>query len=125
VYSPGLCKNHENYIGVVIMCDIKKLETEGVMLRNQIIFGSIAQTIGDNLGIHQIFGIQQKYWIFNWIFIKTLNRIVIDFGVIESTIFVMLAQKDLKYFSMNLILNYTIFNHTKSYLMKMFTKNVL
>jgi hypothetical protein len=107
------------------MCDIKKLETEGVMLRNQIIFGSIAQTIGDNLGIHQIFGIQQKYWIFNWIFIKTLNRIVIDFGVIESTIFVMLAQKDLKYFSMNLILNYTIFNHTKSYLMKMFTKNVL
>jgi hypothetical protein len=44
----------------VIMCDIKKLETEGVMLRNQIVFGSIAQTIGDNLGIHQIFGIQQK-----------------------------------------------------------------
>jgi hypothetical protein len=44
------------------MADIKKLETTGLNFDiNNKLRGSIAQGIGDNLGIHQIFGLQQKF----------------------------------------------------------------
>ena len=45
----------------LIMTDIQKLESEGICVDQQLIIGGIAQCIGDNLGIHQIFGLQQKY----------------------------------------------------------------
>ncbi len=45
----------------LIMTDIKKLESEGICVNQQLIFGVIAQCIGDNLGIHQIFALQHMY----------------------------------------------------------------
>ena len=45
-----------NRILSVIMRDIKKIETIGIKIEAEIFFGTIAQCMGDNLGIHQIFG---------------------------------------------------------------------
>jgi hypothetical protein len=53
-----------NSVLELIMIDIKKLESVGICVEQQLYFGGIAQCIGDNLVIHQIFGLQQKY-LFN------------------------------------------------------------
>jgi hypothetical protein len=45
------------------MADLKKLETKSICINDQVYNGSIAQCIGDNLGLHQIFGLQQMFFI--------------------------------------------------------------
>ncbi len=51
-----------NKVLEIIMADIKKIEKVGFKLGSEVYYGSIAQCIGDNLGIHQIFGIKQIFW---------------------------------------------------------------
>ena len=49
-----------NNVLQLIINDIKKLELTGIRIDQELFYGSLAQCIGDNLGIHQIFGLQQK-----------------------------------------------------------------
>ena len=49
-----------NNVLQLIINDIKKLELTGIRIDQELFYGSLAQCIGDNLGIHQIFGMPQK-----------------------------------------------------------------
>jgi hypothetical protein len=50
-----------NKVLEMIRFDIKNLETNGIKIETDIFRASIAQCIGDNLAIHQLFGQKQSY----------------------------------------------------------------
>ena len=66
IFLVAICHSNDlktfgyNKILHIIIEDIKKLEKIGIQIDEEVFFGSIAQCLGDNLGIHQIFGIQQR-----------------------------------------------------------------
>lgn len=49
-----------NQVLTLIISDVRKLETIGIKVGSDTLYGSIAQCLGDNLGLHQIFGINQR-----------------------------------------------------------------
>jgi hypothetical protein len=51
-----------NAILDIIMADVRRIETISFKVDSEVYLGSIAQCIGDNLGIHQIFGLKQRFW---------------------------------------------------------------
>jgi hypothetical protein len=57
-YAGDLKKYGINRVLDRIMIDIKQLETTGIKVNNETYFASIAQVSGDNLGIHQMFGLK-------------------------------------------------------------------
>ena len=57
-YASDLKKYGINRVLDRIMIDIKQLETTGIKVNNETYFASIAQVSGDNLGIHQMFGLK-------------------------------------------------------------------
>ena len=59
-HSEDLKKFGYNAVLELIMRDVKKLENKGILIQDKVFRASIAQCVGDNLGIHQIFGLQQK-----------------------------------------------------------------
>ena len=59
-HSDDLKKFGYNKVLDLIIRDIKQIENIGIKIDLETYFGTIAQCLGDNLGIHQIFGIQQK-----------------------------------------------------------------
>ena len=73
IFLVAICHSNDlktfgyNKILHIIIEDIKKLEKIGIQIDEEVFFGSIAQCLGDNLGIHQIFGIQQRL---NFFYIK-------------------------------------------------------
>jgi hypothetical protein len=56
-FSDDIKKNGNDPILKSIVQEVKILETQGVLINNTKYYGSIYQVCGDNLGIHQIFGL--------------------------------------------------------------------
>jgi hypothetical protein len=60
-FSSDIKNNGNDPILRSIVNEIKVLETEGVKINDKTFYGSIYQVSGDNLGIHQIFGLKEGF----------------------------------------------------------------